>query len=73
MIRLQPGLLANLNTHDGLTTALQQAIALEHATIPTYLYCALLDQAGRQRGDRGAGSLNRARGNVAHVARMQHS
>ena len=38
MIRLQPALFAKLDTHDGLTTALQQAIALEHATIPTYLY-----------------------------------
>jgi Ferritin-like len=38
MIRLRPALLANLNTHDGLTTALEQAIALEHATIPAYLY-----------------------------------
>ena len=38
MIRLQPALFANLTTHDGLQTALQQAIALEHATIPTYLY-----------------------------------
>jgi Ferritin-like len=38
MIRLQRALSANLDTHDGLTKALQQAIELEHATIPTYIY-----------------------------------
>jgi hypothetical protein len=38
MIRLQPGLIANLSSHEGLKTALQQSIMLEHATIPAYLY-----------------------------------
>ena len=38
MIRLQRGLFANLSSHEGLKTALQQSIMLEHATIPTYLY-----------------------------------
>jgi len=38
MIRLKPELFALLDTPDGLPTALQQAIMLEHATIPTYLY-----------------------------------
>ena len=38
MIRLQPGLFDNLSSHEGLKTALQQSIMLEHATIPAYLY-----------------------------------
>ena len=38
MIRLRPELLEKLDAPDGLSTALQQAIELEHATIPTYLY-----------------------------------
>lgn len=38
MIRLKPELFEALDTQDGLLTALQQAIQLEHATIPTYLY-----------------------------------
>jgi rubrerythrin len=38
MIKLKPELFAALETHEGLLKALQQAIQLEHATIPTYLY-----------------------------------
>jgi rubrerythrin len=38
MIKLKPELFAALDTHEGLLKALQQAIELEHATIPTYLY-----------------------------------
>lgn len=38
MITLKPELFAALDTQDGLLNALQQAIQLEHATIPTYLY-----------------------------------
>ena len=40
MIRLKPALSAALSTgdQDAVLTALQQAIELEHATIPTYLY-----------------------------------
>jgi hypothetical protein len=38
MIRLEPALFTALKTHEGLKTALQQAIMLEHATIPAYLY-----------------------------------
>ena len=38
MIKLKPELFAALDTQDGLLIALQQAIELEHATIPAYLY-----------------------------------
>lgn len=38
MIELQPQLLAELDKPDGLKCALQKAIELEHATLPTYLY-----------------------------------
>jgi len=39
MIRLKPELFADLNgTLDGLKSALQNAIELEHSTIPPYLY-----------------------------------
>jgi hypothetical protein len=38
MIKLKPELFAALDTQDGLLNGLQQAIQLEHATIPTYLY-----------------------------------
>lgn len=37
MIELKAELFANLDTHGGLQTALQNAIELEHATIPAYL------------------------------------
>src|SRR5207248_2431239 len=37
-IKLKPELFAALNSQDGLLNALQQAIQLEHATIPAYLY-----------------------------------
>jgi len=40
MIKLKPELIANLDSLDGLQAALQQAIVLEHSTIPTYLYAA---------------------------------
>jgi ferritin-like protein len=38
MIRLQQQLLADVETPSGLQQALQHAIELEHATLPTYLY-----------------------------------
>src|SRR5438270_2108 len=38
MIKLKPEVFAALNTQDGLLSGLQQAIQLEHGTIPTYLY-----------------------------------
>lgn len=38
MIKLKPELIANLGTIDGLRDTLQNAIMLEHSTIPTYLY-----------------------------------
>src|SRR5436190_1750680 len=38
MIKLKPELFAALDSREGLLAALQQAIQLEHATIPTYLY-----------------------------------
>ncbi len=38
MLLMKPQLFARLNTTKGLQEALQQAIKLEHATIPPYLY-----------------------------------
>jgi hypothetical protein len=38
MIKLRTELVANLEDVDGLRSALQSAIELEHATLPTYLY-----------------------------------
>ncbi|HTZ86599.1 MAG TPA: ferritin-like protein, partial [Solirubrobacteraceae bacterium] len=38
MLFIKPGLFAKLETPEGLKTALQAAIELEHATIPPYLY-----------------------------------
>jgi Ferritin-like len=38
MLLIKPQLVANLNSIDGLRTAIQSAIELEHATIPPYLY-----------------------------------
>jgi rubrerythrin len=38
MLLMKPQLFARLNTTEGLQEALQQAIKLEHATIPPYLY-----------------------------------
>lgn len=38
MIEIQPDLLTSIQSPDGLRSALQVAIELEHATIPTYLY-----------------------------------
>src|SRR4028118_1926462 len=38
MLKLKPDLIKNLDTPEGLRNALQRAIELEHATIPTYLY-----------------------------------
>jgi rubrerythrin len=40
MIKLQPQLLYEVNEIGGLRRALQQALQLEHATIPPYLYTA---------------------------------
>jgi Ferritin-like len=45
MIQLQPQCLEGVDTLDGLQQALQNAIELEHATLPTYLYAMYsLDQ-----------------------------
>lgn len=38
MIRLQRGIVASIDTPEGLRGALQQAVMLEHSTIPPYLY-----------------------------------
>jgi rubrerythrin len=38
MITLKPELFVALDTRDGLLSSLQEAIELEHATIPAYLY-----------------------------------
>ncbi len=38
MLQMKPELIAGLDTKEGLRKALQQAIMLEHATIPPYLY-----------------------------------
>jgi hypothetical protein len=38
MLAIKPDLVAALDSPDGLPTALQNAIRLEHATIPPYLY-----------------------------------
>src|SRR5436190_1535700 len=38
MIHIKPELLAAMDSPGGLRLALQKAIELEHATIPTYLY-----------------------------------
>lgn len=38
MLLIKPQLVENLNSIDGLRTAIQSAIELEHATIPPYLY-----------------------------------
>lgn len=38
MIELKPELVSSLDSKEGLLTALQQAIELEHSTIPPYLY-----------------------------------
>jgi hypothetical protein len=46
MIQLQPQCLEGVDTLDGLQQALQNAIELEHATLPTYLYAMYsLDQS----------------------------
>ena len=46
MIQLQPQCLEGLDTLPGLQQALQNAIELEHATLPTYLYAMYsLDQS----------------------------
>jgi hypothetical protein len=46
MIKLKPELIAHLDSPGGLTAALQQAIELEHSTIPTYLYAAYSLEGG---------------------------
>jgi hypothetical protein len=38
MINVKPELIASIQTREGMQAALQTAIELEHATIPTYLY-----------------------------------
>lgn len=38
LLRLRPELFENLDTLDGVRTGLQNAVRLEHATIPPYLY-----------------------------------
>jgi rubrerythrin len=38
MLQLKPELFEALDTPEGLQRALQHAVMLEHATIPTYLY-----------------------------------
>jgi hypothetical protein len=48
MIRLKPELFADLDgTLDGLKRALQNAIELEHSTIPPYLYALYSIQSGK--------------------------
>jgi hypothetical protein len=47
MLQLQPQLFEALDTVDGVRTALQHAVALEHATIPTYLYALYSLAPGR--------------------------
>ncbi len=49
MIKIHPELALALDTPDGLQTALQQAIMLEHATIPTYLYAMFSIKTGSNR------------------------
>lgn len=46
MLQMKPELLAGLDTKKGLHKALQQAIELEHATIPPYLYALYSLQPG---------------------------
>ncbi|HEX9990591.1 MAG TPA: ferritin-like protein [Chloroflexia bacterium] len=46
MIKLHPGLASALDTTEGLQAALQNAIELEHATIPTYLYAMFSIKTG---------------------------
>jgi rubrerythrin len=46
MIKMRPELASALYTPDGLQIALQQAIMLEHATIPTYLYAMFSIKTG---------------------------
>jgi hypothetical protein len=47
MIRLRTELVANLGDPGGLQKALQSAIELEHATLPTYLYALYSIEPGR--------------------------
>jgi rubrerythrin len=47
VLQLQPRLFEALDTAAGVRTALQHAVALEHATIPTYLYALYSLAPGR--------------------------
>jgi len=49
MITLRAELVANLGDPDGLRAALQKAIELEHATLPTYLYALYSIKPGQNR------------------------
>ncbi len=49
MIALRAELVANLGDLDGLREAVQKAIELEHATLPTYLYALYSIEPGRNR------------------------
>jgi rubrerythrin len=47
MLQLQPRVFDALDTPGGLSGALQQAVALEHSTIPTYLYALYSLEPGK--------------------------
>jgi hypothetical protein len=47
VLQLQPELFEALDTADGVRTALQHAVELEHATIPTYLYALYSLEPGK--------------------------
>ncbi len=47
MLQLKPQLFEGLDTVSGLRGALQQAVMLEHATIPTYLYALYSLEPGK--------------------------
>jgi ferritin-like protein len=47
MLQLEARLFETLDTPDGVPTALQHAVALEHSTIPTYLYALYSLAPGR--------------------------
>ena len=49
MIALRAELVANLGDVDGLRVALQKAVELEHATLPTYLYALYSIEPGHNR------------------------
>ena len=49
MLLMKPELVARLDTPDGLQHALEQAIKLEHATLPPYLYAMFSLMPGSNR------------------------